>query len=64
MNRSDRKIPQQKNPAEEELLDAVGNELIPAGQYLFPHAANAEEMKSDEYRSKQSRCRGTLIVWY
>lgn len=53
----------QRCPAEDPLLDLLDKESVPAGQYVFPYAADANAMKSEEYQQKQQRCRGMLILW-
>ena len=50
-------------PAEDSLLDLINKESIPAGQYMFPFAADTSEMKSDAFQQKQQRCRGMLVLW-
>ncbi|REJ82809.1 MAG: hypothetical protein DWQ34_03015 [Planctomycetota bacterium] len=52
-----------KFPQEDKLLGLIDEGAVPAEQYIFPHAADAEEMKSEEFQQKQQKCRGTLILW-
>jgi hypothetical protein len=41
-----------KVPAEDEVRDALGRFDIPPGEYVIPHAASGEEMKSEAYLEK------------
>jgi len=49
--------------AEDKLLDFVGQNKVPANQYLFPFCDDPKEMSSEEYKAKEGRCRGMLILW-
>jgi hypothetical protein len=44
-----------KLPDEQGVLDALAPRAIPPGDYVMPHAAGMEAMKSGEYRAKVDR---------
>lgn len=48
---------------EDKLLDFVDSNQVPAEQYLFPYADDPKKMGTDEYKAKEGRCRGMLILW-
>ncbi|MCG8450178.1 MAG: hypothetical protein MI725_11445 [Pirellulales bacterium] len=51
-------------PDEDAFGDAVRNLNIPAGNYMFPYCANAEDMKSEAFLEKQKRGpTGTMQIW-
>lgn len=44
-----------KLPAQDAVQDALAAFEIPPGDYVIPHAASSDEMKSPEYRAKVER---------
>jgi hypothetical protein len=51
-------------PDEAAFGKALGDLNVPAGQYMFPHCATAEEMKSPEFIERQKKGPiGLLQVW-
>lgn len=44
-----------KLPVEDQIQDALEPFSIPPGDYVMPHAASPEAMKSEEYRAKVER---------
>lgn len=54
----------QRLPDEDEFLNSVGRMNIPAGNYMFPHAADSAAMQSEEHKRKlETGPVGTLQVW-
>lgn len=51
-----------KLPVEDQIQDALEPFSIPPGDYVLPHAAGTEEMKSEEYRAKVERGPVALIT--
>jgi hypothetical protein len=52
-----------KMPAEDDVRDLLVSRNVPAGQYMFPYCATAEEMNSEAFKQKQSQCTGMLVIW-
>jgi hypothetical protein len=52
----------QKYPNEDELLGQLAKNAQ-AGQYIFPYARSSEDVNSDAYKEKLSKCRGMLVLW-
>ncbi|EMI58286.1 hypothetical protein [Rhodopirellula sallentina] len=52
-----------KMASEDEFQNLVVLEKVPPGQYVLPFSDSPDEMKSDEFKSKQAKCTGTLILW-
>lgn len=50
-------------PAEDQLQDLIAKEQVPVGQYMFPFAANGQEATSEEFKQRDAKCRGMLILW-
>ena len=53
----------QKLPNEDEIQDALAAKNVTEGQFMFPFAQDGKEMNSDEYKAKQGKCTGLLILW-
>ncbi|MDX1647290.1 MAG: hypothetical protein R3304_09100 [Longimicrobiales bacterium] len=51
-----------KLPVEDQIQDALQPFSIPPGDYVLPHAASAEEMKSEEYKAKVERGPAAFIT--
>lgn len=52
-----------KMPHEDEFQNFLDEKKIEADQYLFPYSQDPNEMKSEEFKQKQAKCRGMLILW-
>lgn len=48
---------------EDELLSWVEGADLEPGKYLFPFTADTKEASSEEFKQKQLRCRGHLVLW-
>lgn len=48
---------------EDGLLDFIDSKNVPAEQYLFPYADDPKEMSTPEFKAKEGRCRGMLVLW-
>lgn len=51
-----------KAPNEDRLMDEIAKG-IPPGQYIFPHTCDGKEAATQEFKDKQKKCSGILIVW-
>ncbi len=53
-----------KIPGEEDLMDWVGDQKIPAGSYMFPYPETVAQMNSKEHRERYAKGpRGTIHVY-
>ena len=52
-----------KVPVEDQLQDLIANQQVPAGQYMFPFAEGGKDAATEEFKQKNAKCRGMLIVW-
>ena len=52
-----------KLPVEDEFQDWLDEKGVAPDQYLFPHASDPAEMKSESFQQKQGKCRGMLVLW-
>ncbi|HSG71039.1 MAG TPA: hypothetical protein VLA12_11525 [Planctomycetaceae bacterium] len=52
-----------KLPVEDELLALLDEKHVPPDQYLFPFAESNAEMASEDFKHKQAKCRGELLLW-
>lgn len=52
-----------KVPIEDDLQDLIANKGVPAGQYMFPFASDPKTMASEEFKQKNGKCRGMLVLW-
>lgn len=53
----------QKLPGEDEIHGAISAQNVPPGQYLLPFASEPAEMNSDDYKQKQAKCYGMVVLW-
>ena len=52
-------------PGEEDLMDWVGDQKIPAGSYMFPYANTSTELNSKEYQQRyKTGPRGALHIYH
>jgi len=52
-----------KLPVEDELIEFIDTKNVPADQYIFPFSQDPQEMKSEQFKAKQGKCRGMLVLW-
>jgi hypothetical protein len=53
-----------KLPDEDAIADTLRKMNLPAGQYIFPHAADTKEMNSPEFKEKVKKGPGVLLtIW-
>ncbi len=51
-------------PNEDKVMDAIRGFNIPAGEYMFPRAASAKDMKSPEFTAKVEKGPGIIMtIW-
>jgi hypothetical protein len=52
-----------KIPVEDEFIDWLNAKQVPANQYMFPYADSGAEANNPEFKAKQAKCRGMLVLW-
>lgn len=50
-------------PVEDDLMDFLQQRQVPADQYMFPFASSGREAGSEQFKAKQAKCRGMLVLW-
>jgi hypothetical protein len=50
-------------PIESELQDLIHKNAVATNQYMFPFAASGAEVQSEEFKQKQGKCTGMLVLW-
>ncbi|MEQ1828197.1 MAG: hypothetical protein ABL921_19715 [Pirellula sp.] len=50
-------------PIENELQDLVQKHNVAPNQFMFPFAASGAECQTEEFKQKQAKCTGMLVLW-